>query len=113
MTGTSQYAPEATYRLSPIQESILFEHLAQPGSGVYTEQLNCTLVGQLDGDAFREAWRRVVERHAVLRTSFDWRNRNRPVQVVWREASLDWKEVSSDGGQSRLRELLCDDRSRG
>jgi amino acid adenylation domain-containing protein len=106
---------EATYPLAPIQESILFERLRRPDSGVYTEQLSCTIEGALDGDAFRRAWSAVVRRHAVLRTSLHWRKRDRPIQTVWRDVALDWKEISWDSMDSRaretrVRELLVEDR---
>src|SRR5262249_9198928 len=57
-----------TYPLSATQKGMLFEYLAAPGSGVYVQQLICTVQGRLEIDAFRHAWQRVVERHTILRT---------------------------------------------
>src|SRR6185369_13205945 len=53
------------------------------------------LEGGLDRDAFTEAWRRVVARHAILRTSFRWEDGTAPEQVVGREADLplEWLDL--------------------
>jgi hypothetical protein len=59
---------EAIYPLSPMQQGMLFHTLYAPNSGMYFEQLVCTLRGTLDVQAFQTAWQRVVERHPVLRT---------------------------------------------
>ena len=59
------------YRLSPMQEGILFHSLYAPEDGVYFEQLSCRLAGALDVDAFRRAWQWVVDRHPILRTLLD------------------------------------------
>ena len=52
---------EAIYELSPMQEGMFFHSQFAPQSGVYFQQLNCVLEGQLHTDAFQRAWQRVVE----------------------------------------------------
>ncbi len=61
---------EDLYPLAPLQEGVLFHSLFSPGSGEYVEQLRASFEGDLDLAAFREAWRRIVARTPVLRTSF-------------------------------------------
>ena len=39
---------EDLYELSPMQQGLLFHTLYSPGSGLYCEQLSCTLSGHLD-----------------------------------------------------------------
>ncbi|HVR97504.1 MAG TPA: amino acid adenylation domain-containing protein, partial [Thermoanaerobaculia bacterium] len=56
------------YPLSPLQEGLLYHALHD--SGLYVQQMWCAIDGELDVAAFEEAWRRLTERHAVLRTSF-------------------------------------------
>ena len=51
---------EDVYPLTPLQQGILFHALYAPGSGVYVEQLSCTLRGPLDTAAFAAAWRQVM-----------------------------------------------------
>jgi len=109
---------EDIYELSPMQHGLLFHTLAAPNSGVYFEQLSCTLQGNLDIAAFKRAWQKVVDRHPILRTAFYWQDLDRPYQVVYREVDLpiaqqDWRELSAIEQQQRLEVFLQSDRDRG
>src|SRR5215813_13879299 len=83
---------ESIYRLSPVQEGILFHALNEPDHALYVRHLVAELAGTLEVDRFREAWTRLVARHAVLRTSFHWQEVAHPVQVVARRVELPWEE---------------------
>src|SRR5437773_9496855 len=83
---------EDIYRLSPLQEGMLFHSLRSPGSGIYVEQACCRLRGDLRVDALKEAWRRVVHRHPALRVSTASEGLDRPLQVVRRDVSVPWRE---------------------
>ena len=109
---------EAIYRLSPVQEGILFHALNEPESGLYVRQLVAELSGALEVERFREAWSSLVERHAVLRTSFHWQEVAHPVQVVARRVTLPWEEkdwrcLSEEERQRSMAELLSADLLRG
>jgi hypothetical protein len=109
---------EDIYPLSPLQQGILFHTLYAPDSALYLEQVNCTLHGRLDVEAFERAWRRVGERHAVLRTSFVWDGLERPLQVVHRSAALpwsleDWRHLSREQQREQLRDYCEADQKRG
>ncbi len=109
---------EAIYPLSPMQQGMLFHSLREPESGVYCEQLTCTLRGALHTAAFEQAWQQVMQRHAVLRTSFVWRNVERPMQVVQRQVSLpleklDWRGLTPAEQRERFDAYLQADRRRG
>ncbi|HEX8694772.1 MAG TPA: amino acid adenylation domain-containing protein, partial [Longimicrobium sp.] len=109
---------EDLYRLSPMQEGMLFHTLYEPGSGVYVAQFCFELRGPLDVDAFRRAWRGVVRRHVVLRTGFAWEEVREPLQVVRRRVeppllSEDWRGVDADAHARRMEEFLREDRARG
>ena len=58
---------ESIYPLSPQQAGMLFETLIDPSLSVHVEQKLFFLHEDLDVDRYREAWRRVLERHASLR----------------------------------------------
>lgn len=101
---------EAIYPLSSTQEGILFHTLYAPESRIYFQQLNFTLQGNLQVQAFQQAWQRVVERHQVLRTLFLWEGREKPLQVVLKSVNLpwenlDWQHLSSWEQQERLQAL--------
>src|SRR5882724_10093540 len=83
---------EAIYRLSPVQEGILFHALHEPDGGLYVQHLMAELSGALDVERLKESWSLLVERHAVLRTSVHWQEVARPVQVVARRVALPWEE---------------------
>jgi amino acid adenylation domain-containing protein len=100
------------YRLSPLQEGMLFECLYAPASDAYVMQSSWTLGGELDPAALRRAWELIVERHAVLRTSFRWEGLERPYQVEHREVGLPWTEEDWQGvpePERRLEERLAAD----
>ena len=80
------------YPLSAMQQGMLFHNLSAPESGVDVEQIYCTLHEAVNPAAFARAWRRVVERHAILRTGFHWRGQQEPVQKVHSEAELDFSQ---------------------
>jgi amino acid adenylation domain-containing protein/non-ribosomal peptide synthase protein (TIGR01720 family) len=106
------------YPLSPLQEGILFHALYAPSSGVYVEQVLCTLAGDVDAEALEGAWRRVVARHPILRTSIAWEGLSRPLQVVHAEVPVrvereDWSGLPAADRERRLPALLAADRERG
>jgi hypothetical protein len=80
---------EDAYRLTTLQA---------PDSGTYLNQQSYSLEGELDVDAFQDAFRQVVERHTMLRTAFVLQAGGEPRQVVHRHAHLqcehhDWRSV--------------------
>ncbi|XXY54891.1 amino acid adenylation domain-containing protein [Sorangium sp. So ce269] len=81
-------ALEDAYPLSPMQEGMLFHTLLNPGSGIYLMQQHYMWHGPLDAGRVVEAWRQVVARHPILRTSFAWKDLERPLQLVHREIDL-------------------------
>lgn len=104
------------YRLSPVQEGLLFHAQYAQGEGVYLEQRWCLLDGVLDTAAFRRAWQALVDRHDVLRTGFDWREQ--PMQTVYAGVELpfrreDWQDCAEEDRQPRFERYLAEDRQRG
>jgi alpha-ketoglutarate-dependent taurine dioxygenase/aryl carrier-like protein len=109
---------EDIYRLSPMQQGMLFQVLAQEQPGMYFEQGVCTLRGKLNVPVFEQAWRQVLARHAALRTSFVWEGLNNPVQVVRHTAELpvehlDWRERNHGDQKTGLQLYLETNRRRG
>ncbi|HEX8820243.1 MAG TPA: amino acid adenylation domain-containing protein, partial [Archangium sp.] len=109
---------EDVYPLSPMQQGLLFHALLSPGTGVYLVQSSWSFHSPLDTAVFQRAWAALVQRHAILRTSFRWEGLNEPVQVVharpelpWQE--LDWRGLSETEQRARLETFLAEDRARG
>ena len=106
------------YPLMPMQEGMLFHSLYTPHSGIYVEQMACTITGPLKVEAFAAAWHQVVNRHAALRSSFEWEGLERPVQVVHvavevRLEQQDWRETVRKDQENRLESYLEHDRMQG
>jgi amino acid adenylation domain-containing protein len=109
---------EAIYPLSPLQEGMLFHHLHTPEARAYFVQLSCAFRGDFNVAAFKQAWSRVIERHAVLRTFFTWERREKPLQVVLPQMPLpweqhDWRGLAPVEQEGRFSALMQADRERG
>ncbi|HWL75472.1 MAG TPA: condensation domain-containing protein, partial [Burkholderiaceae bacterium] len=109
---------EAVYPLSPMQQGMLFHSLRDPQSGQYFIQVSCALNGQINAEAFEQAWQQVVARHSILRTAFVWKGLDRMLQVVGRTVKVpfiteDWQHLGEQAQQQRLSALLDEDRRRG
>ncbi|MFN6462897.1 MAG: amino acid adenylation domain-containing protein [Nostoc sp. DedVER02] len=108
---------EDLYELSPMQQGMLFHTLYAPESEVYFEQLLCILSGELNFSAFQKAWKQVVARHSVLRSSFYWEEIEKPLQMVSKQVDLpwvqmDWRHLTPDEQQNHLEEFLSSDRQK-
>jgi NRPS condensation-like uncharacterized protein len=101
-----------------MQEGMLFHTLAEPESGVYFQQVCFHLRGNVKQQAFEEAWSRVVQRHAVLRTLFLWERDKEPLQIVREEVDVpwtreDWRGLSPAEQERRFESFLQEDRMKG
>src|SRR5579862_1283929 len=84
------------FRLSPMQQGMLYHALDRPGAGIDIEQMVVTLEEPLDAYALREAWERVTDRHGALRTAFRWTD-TAPVQYVVPSVPLPWTQIDLSG----------------
>jgi len=78
---------DGLYRLSGLQQGMLFHGLYDGKTGTYSEQFTCDLISP-DMDAFSKSWRHVLNRHSILRSSFYYDVFQVPVQCVYREVDL-------------------------
>ncbi|WP_456407429.1 amino acid adenylation domain-containing protein [Caldithrix abyssi] len=106
------------YPLSPMQQGMLFHTLFAPESEVYTEQLACTFVGNLNIEAFKKAWDALLQRHDVLRSAFVWEDLEEPLQVVYHEVELpfdvqDWSNLPKDQQKAQIDALIDTERQKG
>jgi amino acid adenylation domain-containing protein/non-ribosomal peptide synthase protein (TIGR01720 family) len=105
--GLDGDAIEDVYPLAPTQEGMFFHSAAAAGSGLYVNQLSVE-VRDIDARRFERAWQSMVERHAMLRTGFLWRDgMARPLQLVFRQApasveQLDWRALDGAEAAQRL-----------
>ncbi|HEU4324281.1 MAG TPA: amino acid adenylation domain-containing protein [Roseiflexaceae bacterium] len=121
-SATSESRPqreiEDIYPLTSLQQGMLFHSLYAPRAVAYAMQNTWTLEGELEVEAFRQAWQGVIDRHTILRTRFVWERRDQPLQVVLRRAELpwdfqDWRGLDKDDQQERLAAYVAADLARG
>ncbi|HEY4595794.1 MAG TPA: amino acid adenylation domain-containing protein, partial [Thermoanaerobaculia bacterium] len=108
---------EDVYPVSPGQQGMLMVVLLSGETEAYFDRSVVTLAGDLDAGQWRQAWQRVVDRHPALRTFFIWEGRQRPLQVVRRQAelpweALDWRDLPAADREARLEDLLSRDSDR-
>ncbi len=104
-----QYAIEDIYPLSPMQEGMLFHALADQESPQYFEQVSYHLEGDLDLALVEGSVNELIARHAVLRTLFLVGPYARPLQLVLKKASLDfrYKDVRQEIGPRSRQEVIA------
>ncbi|PJI07373.1 MULTISPECIES: non-ribosomal peptide synthetase [Clostridium] len=86
------------YPLAPMQEGMLYHTLYDNKSEAYNEELVIKVKGQLDIDLLKQSFNKLVERHDILRTAFDYENFNRNMQIVFykRKANVRYVDISHE-----------------
>ncbi|WP_425274976.1 amino acid adenylation domain-containing protein [Pseudomonas corrugata] len=84
------------YALAPLQEGILYHHLAAEQGDPYVLQVMFGFDSRERLQAFAQALQSVVSRNDILRTSMAWQGLESPVQVVWRHATLALEDIGLD-----------------
>lgn len=107
-----------SYQLSSMQQGMLFNNLVAQKSGVDIEQVICLVREKIDVFIFQQAWQRVIERHPILRTAFDWETGKEPLQRVYQNVKIpleqqDWSSLSDREQSTKLQAYLQSDRQLG
>src|SRR6202049_866191 len=104
-----------TYKLSPVQEGMLCHDGDAKNSGINIGQIVCSIDEPIDAELLKSAWRRVVDRHEALRSSFHLHKGEEPHQNVHREVALPWnardlRALSGAEQECQLNRWLREDR---
>lgn len=96
------------------QVGLMYESLVSDTEGMYVSQLVNQLRGELDEDAFKGAWQKIVERHSIYRTAFYVNDEGvyvqavkEYVQVPW--LSHDWTHLSTEQQEIQFDALVAQD----
>ncbi|MBD2796682.1 amino acid adenylation domain-containing protein [Xenorhabdus sp. 18] len=89
------------YPLAPLQEGILFHYLLQTQGDTYLLRSLFAFDTRKRLDAFLAALQQVIDRHDILRTAVCWQGLAKPVQVVWRRATLRINAFIPDNKDSK------------
>ncbi|HVG19444.1 MAG TPA: amino acid adenylation domain-containing protein, partial [Blastocatellia bacterium] len=98
---------EDAYPLSMLQAGMLFHSELDAQSGMYRDFHSFHLQGRFDLQSLTSAIGEVVNRHAVLRTSFDLGGYSQPLQLVHKQVDLplvvhDLTEVAAERQQAMI-----------
>src|SRR5262249_30096355 len=109
---------EDIYPLTPMQQGILFHSLYEPEISPYFEQFSISIAGEINKEAFEQAWQQVAKRHEILRSSYVWEELDEPLQVVYKIAKIkieeeDWRGLRESEQAARLKEYLKRDKAAG
>lgn len=107
---------ESIYRLSSLQQGMLFYGLLDGGSG-YINHFWCDIINP-DLHLFEQSWNEIMAAHTVLRSTFHHSAFAVPVQVVHKQMPLtvritDLRNSSSTAQQQQLQQFEFDDRKAG
>jgi amino acid adenylation domain-containing protein len=105
------------YRMSGLQEGILFHGLYDNSTGAYVQQVCCDIIG-LEEKAFRESWAYLLTNHTILRSSFYYDAFKIPVQCVHQLVNMpvalsDLRALSPAEQEQQLQQYLEADRRKG
>ncbi|MEO1035685.1 MAG: amino acid adenylation domain-containing protein [Pseudomonadota bacterium] len=116
MTGDGNI--DAIYRLTPMQEGILYHVLERGDPALYVGQYTAFLQGRVDPDRLIAAWQTVLQRHPSLRALYTWDELEAPLQVVRSDVTLPWQfvdlsELPETERAAQWRKLAAADREQG
>ncbi|MGN7996499.1 non-ribosomal peptide synthase/polyketide synthase [Chitinophaga sp. 22308] len=105
------------YRLSGLQEGMLFHGLYDGESGTYIEQFICELE-QLRPHAFIQSWNRLLQQYTILRTAFYYDEFSIPVQCVYEQVEipvtiLDYTHLDKAAQEEAFAAFKADDLRQG
>ncbi|MCC4598284.1 amino acid adenylation domain-containing protein [Xanthomonas campestris pv. phormiicola] len=95
------------YPLAPLQEGLLFHHLADAARDPYLQHTLLCVDTRARLDGLLAALQAVIARHDILRTAIVWERLSAPLQVVWRHAPLPVQQHDWTGSVERLRQHLA------
>ena len=109
---------EDIYRLSPLQEGLLFHHLYSNESRAYNEQLRLDFPDGVDIAALISAFENVMNQNTVLRSSILADDLSIPVQCIHKKVNLpfellDYSLLSEEEKINSYRSFLLDDIKKG
>ncbi|WP_425430497.1 non-ribosomal peptide synthase/polyketide synthase [Chitinophaga niastensis] len=105
------------YRLSHLQEGMLFHSLYNKQAGTFIRQLSCDLLN-LDEKAFCKSWEHLLQQHSILRSAFYHNELNIPIQCVYRQVTLpvitlDYSRMDEAAQLEAIKAYEAADRSKG
>ncbi|MBN1050271.1 non-ribosomal peptide synthetase [Clostridium botulinum] len=85
------------YPLSPMQKGMLFHKLMDNNDSSYFEQTIFEIEGKIDIELFKKAYNLLIDKYDVLRTIFDYKTFDQPMQIVKNKiySKIYYKDLST------------------
>lgn len=117
-TVNEEDAIEDIYELTPLQQGLYFHWLKDRNSIDYFEQLSYySKIKNLDTSHLQGAFQLLVERHTILRTSFNNTLGDVPLQIVYKDVKANFSYEVLSGNKNEIQEktaiLRNADKSKG
>ncbi len=114
----SRHDIDDVFPLTPMQEGMFFHAMVDRKAGFYNTQLGYQLIGKLNVAALEQAFSKLLERHAGLRSCFLQDKKGRPWQLIRRcvktsFTTSDLSGMSPAEADDRITKLKQKDRDRG
>jgi len=93
------------YALSSAQKRIFYLQNMDKNGTTYNETTVFILEGQLDKNKIEDAFRKLIERHEILRTSFDMID-NEPVQLIHEQTEFEVEYSETDDIDKSIRDFI-------
>jgi non-ribosomal peptide synthase protein (TIGR01720 family) len=108
---------DGLYRLSGLQQGMLFHSLYNGIGGAYIEQFSCDL-REVNIDLVIRSWHKLIQQHSILRSAFYYDVFSVPTQCVYKEVQLpvvilDYRNLNKAEQETALLEYREADRARG
>ncbi|SFB46080.1 non-ribosomal peptide synthetase, partial [Clostridium frigidicarnis] len=106
------------YPLSPMQKGMLFHKLMDNNNAAYFEQTIFEIEGNIDIALFKKAYNLLIDKYDILRTMFDYKTFDQPMQIVKYKAEgkvyyKDLTDLSSNDKEIAIKNLIDKDRKKG
>ncbi|WP_106795022.1 non-ribosomal peptide synthetase [Aquimarina sp. Aq78] len=89
----SQKVRDSIYKLSPLQEGMLFHSLYDEDAKAYIVQLTMDFPKGVDTEILKSAWNHIIDNHSILRSAFFYKELSVPVQRVYDKVVIPFTEL--------------------
>ncbi|MGX5439997.1 non-ribosomal peptide synthase/polyketide synthase [Bacillus thuringiensis] len=108
---------EKIYPLSNMQKGILFHAIEDKNSNAYFEQIILDIKGYVDETIFEESFNEIMQRHEVLRASFNHKL-DEPLHVILRDRKIkfnynDISKLDLNNKGLYIEKYILDDKTKG
>lgn len=82
--------------LSPMQEGILYNFIANSKSQAYFEQISFDIYGMFDLKIFEKSFQSIIKRYEALRTIYNYKSVEKPIQIVLKDkdGKVDYFDIT-------------------